>query len=118
MRLCRVLPHLPKRFIGDVLPADEPIHEVLIARITEFDDDIVDRGRESGVANKREPKSMPLLVTVSALTECDQRVRTKRIENGLNGLDWDCALRWLKRLRHCRRAGDDPQKGEQQSANG
>ena len=67
-------------------PRGEPIHEVLIARIAEFHDDVIDSGRESGVANKGEPKSMALLVTVSALTEGDHRVRTKGVENALDRL--------------------------------
>lgn len=118
MRLRGVLPYLPKGFIGDILSPDEPVHEVLIPRVTKFDDNIVDRGRESGVANKRQPKSMALLIAVSTLSECDQRMRTKGIENGLNGFDCDCALRRSKCLSYGRRRGKGSQKEEQDSANG
>ena len=105
MRLGRVLPHLTKRFIRDVIPATEPIHDVLITRITEFDDDVIDSGRESGVANKGEPKSMALLVTVSALTEGDHRVRTKGVENALDRLDCDGGSWSWTLLHHRRRRG-------------
>src|SRR5688572_10549230 len=63
-KLRRVLPDLTKLRGGNVSAAHELVHYGLIERIAELDDDVVDRFRESRVAEKRESERMSLLVIV------------------------------------------------------
>jgi len=67
--LCRVLPDLPERLIGDVVASDKSIHDLLILGISAFHDDVVDDGGEAWITNKRQAKGVALLVPVNALAK-------------------------------------------------
>ena len=75
-----VLPGHAKGDFGNLLAANEPIHHVLVARVSALDDDVVDRGSEPGVANERESKGVSLLVPVIAFTQRDEPMRSKCVK--------------------------------------
>src|SRR5438067_8969136 len=81
-RLCRVLPDSAKRQVWNVLALDKPVHDVLIQCVASFNDDVVHRSGESGIANKGQPKRVALLVAVVAFTEGDDLMGTKRVDDG------------------------------------
>ena len=60
---------MPEHLIVDHATADEPIHEVLVTRAAELDDDIVDGGGETRIANQQKTKPVPLDVAVRPLAE-------------------------------------------------
>src|SRR6185503_1980084 len=61
--------------------ANEAIHEVLVAGGAELDNDIVDAGAESGIANQRKPKAVSFDVTVRAFAKTHESMATKRVHN-------------------------------------
>ncbi|MEI8154623.1 MAG: hypothetical protein WCG92_24020 [Hyphomicrobiales bacterium] len=92
---------------------DESIDQILVARVAAFNDDIVHGRGEPGVANERQPKGMTLLVAVSAITERDHVVRTKRVNDCRNRVDRD--RRRYRPTPLCDvRSGGKPDEGEEQ----
>jgi hypothetical protein len=72
---CRgVPPRRSQRLVGDIVPAHEPIHEVLVAGIADGDDEVVDGGREARVADQGKEKRVRLSIPVR-VGEGDESVR-------------------------------------------
>jgi hypothetical protein len=47
-----VLPDIAKRVLRNVFAAHESIHPILVSRVAEFDDDVVNGRGEPGIANQ------------------------------------------------------------------
>src|SRR6185503_5646906 len=69
------------------LAVDVAVHEVLISRTAALDDDVVDDGGETGIAEQRQAEGVPLHVAMSALAERDDGIRRERVDDGGHGID-------------------------------
>src|SRR6185503_8269068 len=69
------------------LAVDVAVHEVLISRTAALDDDVVDDGGETGIAEQPQAEGVPLHVAVSALAERDDRIRRERVDDRGDGID-------------------------------
>jgi hypothetical protein len=87
-----------KGIVSDRLAAHEPIHELLIAGVPEFHDDVVDHPGESRIPNERESKRVPLLVAM-VISQGHHGMRASGSDNRLDRLDRS-RRRWCRTLRH------------------
>jgi hypothetical protein len=78
--LHRVLPRLPQVAVGHLLAADEPVHDVLVPRDPELDDDVVDHERKSRVPDQRHSEGVGLFVAVKSFTERDDLMGLECVE--------------------------------------
>lgn len=93
IRIRRVLPHLSQNRVRHVVAANEAVHDRLISRVAELDDDVVYDGWKTGMSNERKPKGVSLLVTVQPLAERNDLVGLEGVEDPGHRIDRHCAGR-------------------------
>jgi hypothetical protein len=64
----------------------------LVSRTPEFHDDVVNSSRKSGVSNQGESKQVTLFISMTALTQRDDTVGAKRLQDRRDRLGRDGGL--------------------------
>src|SRR5439155_6426836 len=87
--------------VEHILALEEAVQQILITGIAEFNYDVVDNFREPRVLDQRHSKSVSLLVPVTSVAECHQRMRAKCRDDpgdrvGRHSTVWRASLQYHK----------------------